>query len=211
LATNVSTILTTVNTISSKIGNTTDASTVSSVFGNLQKVDDYVDNVETLIGSTSDSESTSSVFGSLSKLTLIKTNVGKAKSSAESALGEAQGIRKELGAKGQEVNVYNRIEKLRNYLSELSVAARTIAESQVESGDMASEILGVLSNFVNEGAKAVGMEGQGITTEGLTPMEATSEEKVQEKLNEILAKLSALKESVETGGVTVKTWFESGE
>jgi len=45
--------------------------------------------------------------------------------------------------------------------------------------------------------------------EELEEEEATSEEKIFAKLDEIIAKINAIKESVETDEVVVKTWFEA--
>jgi len=68
-----------------------------------------------------------------------------------------------------------------------------------------------LTNFVNESAKAVGLGGGEIDVQGLTEEEASEEDKIYEKLEEINAKINALKESVESEDVIIKTWFESSE
>jgi ribonuclease D len=151
------------------------------------------------------------IFGELSKLEEIKENVTSAKSSAAAALSEAQSLRNELGTEGQSPSTYDRLKTLETALEELKTAARTISESQVETGNLASEILDSLSNFVNESAKAIGLEGGELSVEGLTPQDAMSEEKVFGKLDEINAKITAIKESIETDEVVVKTWFEGSE
>ena len=166
--------------------------------------------MEGLIGASTDTETTATIFGSLAKLTDIKSNVKKAKGGAEAALGEIQGVRQEIGAKGQTPVVYERLKKLEAALKELKTSAEAISESQVESGALASEMIDKLSNVLNESAKAVGLEGTGVEAEGLTKEEAIDNKKISDKLDEIRAKLEALKESVETQDVVIKTYFEGG-
>ena len=85
-------------------------------------------------------------------------------------------------------------------------------------------MLNTLTNFVNESAKAFGLgggDGDGgggddekakkdeMFVQGIAGGDAGNPDKVQAKLDEINAKLTAIKESVETNDVVVKTWFES--
>jgi len=136
--------------------------------------------------------------------------VDSAKSSAGAALSEAQAVRDDLGAEGQTPNTYDRIKNMTDALSQLQTAAEAISESQVESGTLASEILTTLTKFVNESSKALGL-GEEIEISELGADEADDGRKVHDKLNEINAKLDALKESVEMDKVVVKTWFEGSE
>jgi len=92
-------------------------------------------------------------------------------------------------------------------LADLQTAAEAISESQVELGTLSSQIMGTLSTFVNEAAEALGI-GVEVQVEDLTEEEATDEEKVQAKLDEINAKLSAIREAMETEDVVIKSWFE---
>ncbi|HPG99181.1 MAG TPA: hypothetical protein PLT39_09900, partial [Thermotogota bacterium] len=216
------------------IGAATDTSATNSVFGNLQEIIDYVDTLEILVGAVSDTsesetvfgglagiedslgvyedtESSETVFGELSKLEELRTNVNTAKSSAGAALTEAQSIRAELGASGQTPNTYNRIKELDTALSDLKTSIAAITEAQVSAEGVASQILSTLTNFVNEAAEALGLGDSDMTVDALTEQEAGDEEKVFAKLDEINAKLNALKEAIETDEVVVKTWFESAE
>jgi uncharacterized membrane-anchored protein YhcB (DUF1043 family) len=213
----ITTILTNTGTIISRIGTVDDTSTEDTVFGDLFEIQDFVDSVETLIGSSTDAVDTS-LFGSLSSLSSIQTDlttiqeaVDKAKSSASSALSEAAALRDELGAEGKTPNTYSKIEKLDEALAQLRTAAEAISESQVESEQLTTEILTTLGNFVNESAKAVGLGGTGVEVEGLGSGEMSDQSKVQQKLDEINAKLNAIKDAIETEDVVVKTWFASGE
>ena len=195
-----------------KLGATSDTSATESVFGSLTKIENFVDTLETSVGGTTDTSTVSTIFGQLSRLQDIKTNVDKAKSSASSALSEAQAVRAELGAKGKTANAYDTLQKLENSLKELHTATETISESQVESGKLAAEILDTLGNVVNESVKAAGLgEDENLMVSPLSDQEISDEGKIHEKLDEINAKLNALKESVESDEVVVKSWFENSE
>ncbi|HQP11909.1 MAG TPA: hypothetical protein PK470_04000, partial [Candidatus Omnitrophota bacterium] len=223
-----------INSLTALLGATTDTSASNTVFGNLQEIIDYVDTLELLVGTVSDTsasetvfgglagiegslgdyadtESSQTVFGELSKLEELRENVNTAKSNAGAALTEAQSIRAELGASGQTPNTYSRIKELDTALSELKTSIASIAETQVSAEGVASQILSTLTNFVNEATDALGLGDSDMTVEDLTEEEAGDEEKVFAKLDEINAKLNALKEAIETDDVVVKTWFESTE
>jgi len=151
------------------------------------------------------------VFGSLSQLETIRTTVTKAKSSAEAALGEAQGIRSEVGAKGKNAKIYDKLMNLAEALNGLKTATCVIAESQGEAGSVVTEVLDTLTNFINEAAQALGMGGSGIDVEKLSDEEVFDPKKMNSKLDEIRAKLEGLKESIEKQEVSIKSWFESAE
>ena len=95
-------------------------------------------------------------------------------------------------------------------MRQLQTATRQISESELESGKVAQEMVSKLANFVNESNKAAGLGGSGLDVQPLTEEEASDQEKVYSKLDEIDAKLNALKDSSETDGVVVKSWFEGG-
>jgi len=208
LSADIETILATVATLEENIGTANDDSSASTVFGDLKEIEDYVDTLETLVGASGDTTD-ESVFGELSKLAEISELVDKAKSGAEGALGEASGIRKELGAKGMTPNVYEKLNNLDSAMEELKIASETISESQLETGNLASEMLSKLSDVVSESAKSLGVEGMSV--EPLSSTEAEDLNKVHQKLAEINTKLDALRESVGKQDVVVKSWFESSE
>ncbi len=209
----ITSILDGVNVIQSALGSTTDASSTASVFGNLTKITDYVQNLKTAVGTSTDTTASTTVFGSLAKLTDLQNSADKAKSNASSAMDMASHIREELGAQGKTQNTYDSIKKLDESLNQLHTAAQAISQSQVDSGKVAQEMIGTLSNFVNESAKAAGLSGGELDVKPLNEKEATDQQKVYGKLDEINAKLNALKEATESesDNVVVKSWFEGGQ
>ncbi len=80
----------------------------------------------------------------------------------------------------------------------------------LETGKVAQEMVGTLANFVNESTKAAGLGGGSLDVQPLTAEESGDQQKVYGKLDEIDAKLNALKDATETEGVVVKSWFEGG-
>jgi len=197
--------------VETNIGSVDDGATAQTVFGNLQKVQDYVDTLEASVGAAGDASAAATVFGELSKLTDIQNLVTKAKSAAEAALGETQGVRTEVGAKGVTPTVYERLKKLDGAMEELKIATETISQSQLETGNVASDMLSKLSKFLDESAKSLGVEGEAVTVKDLAADQARDMKKVHEKLQEINTKLEALRESVGKQDVVVKSWFETGE
>gem|GEM_PF-4201714 len=210
LAENVQKILSTVTTISTDIGSTSDDPAAGTVYGDLNALTNYIQTLKTLVGASGDT-SDETVFGELSKLADIEDTVDSAKSAAEAALGEIQGLRTEVGAKGVTPTVYEKLKRLDGAMEELKIASATISESQLETGNVASEMLSKLSKFLNESAKSLGMEGDISSVAQLQADEAKDIKKVHEKLVEINTKLEALRESVGKQDVVVKSWFESGE
>jgi len=203
--------------IEAALGSSTDTVT-TTVFGALNGIESYVDTVEALIGASGDVESAETIFAELSKLATLQEAVNKAKSGAEAALGEVQSVRSEVGAKGATPNVYDRLKIINDAVAEVKIASEAISESQVETGNVAAQMLSKLSKFVGEASEAVGMGGPGGPGGGggmgVTPLEADEAsdiDKVHSKLAEINAKLEALREAVGTQDVVVKTWFEAGE
>ncbi len=89
-------------------------------------------------------------------------------------------------------------------------AAEAISKNQIDQGSLAQEILKLLADSVKNSAKAIGLEKE-VRVENVTTKEAGDMSKVDEKLDEIKAKVSAIKESVETDHVVVKSYFENGE
>ena len=145
----------------------------------------------------------------MAKLDSIKSNASSAQSSATSALSEAQAIRDELGAQGQTPDTYAKLKQLESTLKEVQTAASSISASQIATSELATQILSSLTSFVNQASSALGITGKDISVENLSAEQAKDEENVYEKLNEINAKLDAMKQSVETNEVVVKTWFEA--
>jgi hypothetical protein len=100
---------------------------------------------------------------------------------------------------------------LEEALIKLQTAAEAISESQVQTGGIALQILNALTNFVNESSKAVGLQGDGMGVAPLSGEDLSDEGKILSKLDEIAAKLDAMRESVETDDVAIRSWFEAVE
>jgi len=220
LAPNVESILTKITSVESYIGTETDDGGAGTVFGDLQSIINYVDTLEILMGSYVDQDTAETlsdeglpetVFGMLARLYSIKEDASSAKNNAASAMTAAEAVRAELGASGMSETTYEKIRQLESALGSLRTAAETISESQVETGTVATEILDTLTQFVNQSSEALGIGGDDIQVESLTAQDADDKQKVFEKLDEINAKLSALKEAIEVDDVVVKTWFEAGD
>jgi hypothetical protein len=76
---------------------------------------------------------------------------------------------------------------------------------------MAQKLVQMIKDVINEQAKQVGLDKTGLMIEDLTKKQARDTEKVNEKLDEIDAKVRALREAMKLDDVVVKTWFESEE
>ncbi|HRZ40109.1 MAG TPA: hypothetical protein P5246_03780, partial [Candidatus Omnitrophota bacterium] len=216
LSPNVQNILSIVEQLETYVGTIEDTAAENTVFGDLQEIITYVDTLELLIGTKltdeeaaelDDTEATT-IFGQLSQLAKVRVDAESAKNNAAAAMSEAQSLRTELGAKGASTSTYDRIKALQERIDDLKTATQAISESQVETGTLASEILNTLTAFVRESAAAAGLEGEGLSIQDLSTEQAKDREKVTSKLDEINAKLTAIKESIEINDVVVKTWFE---
>jgi len=156
-----------------------------------------------LMGTTSDSEATESVLGKLNNIREISDS---AKSSANASLSIITEIRDDLGINGQTPNLYDKVSDLETTLSELSNLASQISDNQLDYGTVAEDMLDTLGELVNQASKSLGLE---IEIKELVQQDYDNVEKVNDKLQEIDAKLSALKESIAEDDVIIKSWFES--
>jgi len=193
----VATILTAVTSISSTLGGSADTGSSSTIFGDLNSVED-------LLGAVEDDAATETMFG---KINDIRDNADKGKQSSDSALFIVQGIEEDLGIDGQ-TPMYDRIEDLESELANLETIAEAISEGVGESEELSIEMLDTLGELVNQSAESLGLD---VEIKQLTDEERQDTEKVQDKLVEIDAKLSALQESVGQDEIVVKTYFESAE
>ena len=91
-------------------------------------------------------------------------------------------------------------------MAELESAAGEIADAAASSESTALEMMDTLSELVNQSAESLGLQ---IEIKELTQEERKDSEKVSDKLVEIDAKLSAIKESIAQDEIVVKTYFES--
>jgi tetrahydromethanopterin S-methyltransferase subunit B len=76
---------------------------------------------------------------------------------------------------------------------------------------MAQKIVSMVKDVINEQAKQAGLDQTGLMIEDLSKKQSRDMEKVNEKLDEIDAKVRALQEAMKLEDVVVKTWFESEE
>ncbi|MFH1360041.1 MAG: LamG domain-containing protein [Candidatus Omnitrophota bacterium] len=209
LSSDITLIKTSLSTLTTTVGSSTDTSS-TTLFGTINTIDTTVSNVETLMGTDADADTTT-IFGSLSGLSDMADNIDTAKSNAGAVLQEVQGIRAEIGAQGRADVFYEKVGNIQKLMAELRTSAEAISASQVESNTLAAEIIDTLTNFVNESAKAVGLVGEGVEVQPFESGAIVDAAKIDNKLSEIIVKVSAIKESVEKQDVVVKTYFESGE
>jgi hypothetical protein len=222
------TILTTVSAIQTTIGSSTDTGATATIFGD-------INDLQASIGTNSQSDS-SSMF---EQLDVIQEFADTGKSNAAAALGVAQNIEQDLGVFGATPNAYDQLRLLEEYILEIREAAENLTEGQQESGGMAGQIIQKLSEFLQQQAQMAGLgsaspdgsgagsgkgegEGEGEAESaagkgpGGSPLDVDDIAKgefdmdaVNDKLEEIDAKINALKEAMDTEDAVVRTWFES--
>jgi hypothetical protein len=100
---------------------------------------------------------------------------------------------------------------LEEYIKDIQNAALALADKQDMTTEIAQKVVGMVKDMLNEQAKLAGLENTGLMVEELTKKQAADSEKVNEKLEEINAKIMALQEAMKIDDVVVKTWFESEE
>jgi hypothetical protein len=135
------------------------------------------------------------------------------RSNAGAALGVAQEIQRDLGVYGATPDVYTRLKDLQGYIEDIQKAAIKVSKKQEESGGAVMEIVKALKKFLDDQAKAAGLGGEGAGSGLEVAMKDIAKgkdlDKVKEKLEEIDAKIKALKEAMKSQDVVIKTWYES--
>jgi hypothetical protein len=197
-STDTTTILTKVTDIQAKIGATTDTSAENTIFGDINTVNGA-------IGAAS-ADSAGTVFGQLDD---IQDFTRTSKSNAGAALGAAQEIQRDLGVYGATPDIYSRLKDLESYVKDIKSSAEKVTKQQEEAGGVANQIISTLQKFLEDQSKAAGMQEETMKTPTEDAAKAKDLEKVHDKLEEIDAKMKALKEAMQNKDVVIKTWYES--
>ena len=122
----------------------------------------------------------------------------------------AQEIQRDLGVYGATPDIYSRLKDLENYVKDIKSSAEKVTKQQEEAGGVANQIIDTLQKFLAEQAKAAGMQEETMKTPtDDTTAKAKDLEKIHDKLEEIDAKMKALKEAMQNKDVVIKTWYES--
>ena len=93
-------------------------------------------------------------------------------------------------------------------ITDIKAEAEKISSKQQDSSTNAKQIIDSLNQLLQREAKAAGLEDT-MTVAALSEKESKDMEKVNAKLEEITAKINALREAMNVQDVVVKTWFES--
>jgi predicted transcriptional regulator len=193
----VATILQDVQSILSTLGTTNDTAANVTVMGNIKSV-------QSLIG-TSASTSTTTLFGSLNG---PNSNVVQASNNAAAAMSLAQQIINDLGVNGATPNVYVKLKNLEDDVANIQQSATQLIQGTANTPGLTQQSIDNLNKFLADQAKKAGLQ-QPMTTNDLSAKESRDMEKVNEKLEEINAKIAALREAMNVQDVVVKSWYES--
>jgi hypothetical protein len=187
-----------VNAIVALLGRPTDTATSNTIFGD-------INGMQSAIG---ESATSVTVF---KQMEAVEAFTKTAKSNAGAAYAEAQKISIDLGVNGATPSAYAKLKELEGYIKDIQASAMALADNQNAPGQMAQQIVGMIKDVLNEEAAKAGLDQTGLTTEGLTEKQAKDTEKIADKLEEMDAKINAIKEAMKLDDVVVKTWFESEE
>ncbi|MBI3602300.1 MAG: hypothetical protein HY209_05345 [Candidatus Omnitrophica bacterium] len=132
----------------------------------------------------------------------------KGKTSADAALGYTQDILRDLGLNGVTPDVYTKLKLLENSIEDIKTSAQDLTSGQGNSGNMAKQMIDKLNNILARQAKAAGLQ-ETMSVSQLSAKESKDTQKVNEKLEEITAKVNALREAMQVQDVVVKAWYES--
>jgi len=186
----ISTILSTVTNIQSALGTNGDTSSSTTVFGNIKSV-------TKLLGAATDT-STTTLFGI--------TNT--ASSNAAAAQSYAQQIITDLGVNGATPNVYAKLKNLEESVQNIQDSATQLVNGSQNAPTLTQETIDALVKFLNDQAKKAGLAPT-MSVEQLSVKESKDMEKVNDKLEEIAAKIAALREAMKVQDVVVKSYYES--
>ncbi|NLE64364.1 MAG: hypothetical protein GX606_00390, partial [Elusimicrobia bacterium] len=133
------------------------------------------------------------------------------KTAASAALGVAIDLQGDLGVEGQSPNAYQELKVIEGYVKDLKSAASAIGSKQEAVGGMAQDFVSMVQDMMKQQAQALGLEETGLAVGDMAKQGAPDLEKINDKLDEIDAKIRALQEAMKVEDVVVKTWFESEE
>ena len=145
------------------------------------------------------------MFGNLNG---ANSQVGQAASNAAAAQSYAQQIINDLGVNGATPNVYAKLKNLEDSIQSIQDTTTQIMNGTQNQPGLTQETIDKLTKFLNDEAKKAGLQ-QTLTVKDLSRQEAKDMEKVNEKLEEINAKIAALREAMNVQDVVVKSYYES--
>jgi hypothetical protein len=195
----VNQILTIVQAVQSTLGTTSDTAANTTVFGNIKSV-------QGLIG-TPTSTATTTLFGSLNG---PNSAVNQASNNAAAAMSFAQQIITDLGVNGATPNVYQKLKNLEDAIQSIQDATTQLTNGNNNAPGLTQETIDSLTKFLNQQALQTGLQ-KTLNTKDLSAQEAKDMEKVNDKLEEINAKIAALREAMNVQDVVVKSYYESGD
>ena len=126
----------------------------------------------------------------------------------------AQQIINDLGVNGATPNVYQKLKNLEDDVQNIQESTTQLVNGTQGPGGaqqqpgLTQQTLNSLTNFLNQQAKQAGLE-KTLGVSGLSAKESQDMEKVNEKLEEIDAKIAALREALNVQDVVVKSYYES--
>jgi hypothetical protein len=193
----VNQILNTVQSIQSILGSTSNTATNNTVFGNIM-------NVENLIGNST-TNATGTLFGSLSGANSYPV---QAANNAAAAMSEAQQIITDLGVNGATPNMYAKLKNLEDDIQDIQTSTTNLVTGINNTSGLAQASTEKLTQFINQQAQQAGLQ-KTLGVASLSSKEAKDMEKVNDKLEEIKAKIDALREALNVQDVVVKSYYES--
>ena len=144
---------------------------------------------------TSASTATTTLFGS----------VNQASNNAAAAMSFAQQI---LTALGNGANISSQLKSLQDAISNVQAATTQLTQGNQNNPGLTQELIDALNKFLSQQAQQAGLQ-KPMTVNDLSAKESQDMEKVNEKLEEIAAKIGALREAMNVQDVVVKSWYES--
>jgi len=231
---NARTLISNVGEIMTLIGEDPASTSTDNVFGKINTLlteigTGDIAKISSLIGTESDTSTTNTLFGDINHIQALFQKSGTdvslgfvqmgdveafaktGKESANAALGIVKNMEVDLGVQGQSPNAYEQMRLLEEYIKDIQNAALALGDKQDATTEIAQKVVAMMKDMMNEQAKQAGLESTGLMIEELSKKQASDAEKVNEKLEEINAKIMALQEAMKIDDVVVKTWFESEE
>jgi len=192
------------NTVNAQTASLTSSGNVSQILTAINSVQTTVGTIQNLIGSAT-STATNTLFGSLNG---PNSNVVNASNNAAAAMSLAQQIINDLGVNGATPNMYAKLKNMEDDIQNIQQAATQLVNGNENQPSLPQDTIDKLTNFLNQQAKQAGLQ-KTLGVAELSKRESQDMEKVNEKLEEIDAKISALREALNVQDVVVKSYYES--
>lgn len=230
LTTALNTVSTNISSIKAIVGNTSDASTVNTLYGKLAGVTgnvntvltkwgDYsasqivtsVDSVGTILGSPTNVSGQQTVFGKIADVRNYIGDMPDVTAVVNNAYTEVQNLRKEVDFNGKSDTAYNLIKNINVTIEELKRSLVAVPDQATASStEQMAVTLQEARKTVQEIAAKEGIKGTVAGKDG---------RKAPATLEDLRGEISELKASTETMKAilqkkieepVIKTWFESG-